>query len=138
MDENFCAVNLSELLSLNQDVGLSINNSMADMANELAGVGQQRTFMHLPLLYHPGLQAKKYKDLFTKCRTEGISFDMERKTGTLLLLCDEIQSGVISIITIRIGYCTIIRRNPSKNRTAHDRCLKFPIALCRNRSENAK
>jgi hypothetical protein len=40
MDENFCAVNLAELLNQNLEVGLSINNSMAEMANELAGVGQ--------------------------------------------------------------------------------------------------
>lgn len=82
---------------------------MADMANELAGVGQTRTFMYLPLLYHPGLSQKRYKDLFNKCRTEGISFDMERKTGTLLLLCDDIESSIISMMTIRENHRKGIR-----------------------------
>ena len=39
MDDSFCAINLADLLNSNHEVGLSINNSMADMANELAGVG---------------------------------------------------------------------------------------------------
>ena len=39
MDEQFCAVHLSEILSQSHDIGLSVNNSLADVANELAGVG---------------------------------------------------------------------------------------------------
>jgi hypothetical protein len=56
--------------------------------------------MYLPLLYHSGLANNKYKDLFAKCRKEGIQFDMEHKNGTLLLLCDDIDAGIISLMTL--------------------------------------
>jgi hypothetical protein len=75
---------------------------MADVANDLLHMSSSaKCYMYLPLLYHPQLASNKYKELFAKCRKEGISFDMERKQGSLILLCDEIKSGVLSLITIK-------------------------------------
>ena len=73
--------------------------------------------MYLPILYHPGLEVHKYKDLFNKCRKENISFDIERKTGTLVLLLDEIKSGIVSLITISNKLIIILQEIIKENQS---------------------
>jgi hypothetical protein len=61
---------------------------------------KHRGFVYIPFLYHPGLASIQYKTFFHMCRIEGISFDLEARVGTTFLLCDSLQSGVLSIISM--------------------------------------
>lgn len=71
--------------------------------------------MYIPIIHHPGLAAYTYRELFSKCRKEGISFDMERKNGSLILLCDEVNSGIISLMTISIHHLIDLRGNSTQD-----------------------
>lgn len=101
MDDQVTAILMATPLAYDQCQ--SQNNSIMDVANELNGFGSnQIVYVHLPLLYHSGLEDKVYRELFSQCRQEGIAFDMEHKRGTLMVLCDEIKAGVVGLITISI------------------------------------
>ena len=98
LDEYFSTLFMVDALS--HAVSLSVNNSMAEMANDLFHLSS-KCFIYLPLLYHPQLAQYQYRELFAKCRKEGISFDTERKQGSLILLTDEIAAGVLSLVAIK-------------------------------------
>jgi len=61
---------------------------------------EERSFMYMRYLHHPGLAQIQYKNFFHKCRLQNISFDIERKQGSTFLLQDCLQSGVIAMMTI--------------------------------------
>lgn len=61
---------------------------------------KSRGFIFIPFLHHPGLANIQYKTFFHMCRVEGISFDLEARVGTTFLLCDSLQSGVLSVISM--------------------------------------
>jgi len=49
---------------------------------------EPRGFMYSHFLHHPGLVNIQYKTFFHMCRLEGISFDMESKSGSTFCLFD--------------------------------------------------
>ena len=61
---------------------------------------EERRFVFIPCMYHPGLSNIQYKTFFHMCRIENISFDLERKIGASFLLMDSLQSAVISLIAV--------------------------------------
>lgn len=68
--------------------------------NLLASAMESESFTYLPFLFNPALMEQNYADLFVKCRKEGVSFDIEKKIGTLLLLSDSLQNGVLSLLCL--------------------------------------
>ena len=63
---------------------------------------EPRGFMYSHFLHHPGLTNIQYKTFFHMCRLEGISFDMESRSGSTFCLFDALQSGVIGMLTIGV------------------------------------
>jgi len=63
---------------------------------------EPRGFMYADFLHHPGLQNIQYKTFFHMCRLEGISFDMESRSGSTFCLFDGLSSGVIGMLTIGV------------------------------------
>lgn len=61
---------------------------------------EQRSFVYCKYLNHSGLATIQYKTFFHMCRIESISFDLEKRKGTTFILCDSLQSGVISVMSI--------------------------------------
>jgi len=61
---------------------------------------EQRSFVYCKYLNHPGLATIQYTTFFHMCRVESISFDLEKRKGTTFILCDSLQSGVISVMSI--------------------------------------
>jgi len=49
---------------------------------------EPRGFMYSHFLHHPGLMNIQYKTFFHMCRLEGISFDMESRSGSTFCLFD--------------------------------------------------
>ena len=43
------------------------------------------------------------------CRVDAISFDLEKRQGATFILCDSLQSGVISVIAIGILFSMFIK-----------------------------
>lgn len=64
------------------------------------GEQEERHFMCLNHLHHPGLATLPYKTFFHMCRIEAISFELENSNGITFLLSDSLQSGIITILTI--------------------------------------
>ena len=58
--------------------------------------------MYADFLHHPGLMNIQYKTFFHMCRLEGISFDMESRSGSTFCLFDSLASGVIGMLTIGV------------------------------------
>lgn len=59
--------------------------------NTLKKIGvmrEPRVFMYTHFLHHPGLVSIQYKTFFHMCRLEGISFDMESRSGSTFCLLD--------------------------------------------------
>ncbi|CAD8080698.1 unnamed protein product [Paramecium primaurelia] len=69
-------------------------------ATILATAMETDQFTYIPFVYHPGIAEQKFNDLFIKCRKEGISFDIEKKVGTLIWLSDQIEKGVLSLLCL--------------------------------------
>jgi len=63
---------------------------------------EPRGFMYADFLHHPGLTNIQYKTFFHMCRLEGISFDMESRSGSTFCLFDSLSSGVIGMLTIGV------------------------------------
>lgn len=61
---------------------------------------EQRTFMFIRYLHHPGMSKVQYKTFFHMCRLKSISFDLEKRTGTTFMLADCLQSGLLSLMSI--------------------------------------
>ena len=61
---------------------------------------EQRTFMFIRYLHHPGMSKVQYKTFFHMCRLQSISFDLESRKGTAFMLQDCLQSGVLAMMTI--------------------------------------
>ena len=49
---------------------------------------ENRTFMYVKHLKHPGLSKIQYKTFFHMCRLRSVSFDLERRLGTTFMLQD--------------------------------------------------
>lgn len=56
--------------------------------------------MYIPYIFHQKLGSLSYKEMFNVCRKNGISYDIERKIGSVFLLIDKIETGIVSLITI--------------------------------------
>lgn len=69
-------------------------------ATLLSSAMESDSFTYIPFVYHPGIAEQKFNDLFIKCRKEGISFDIEKKVGTLVWLSDSIEKGVLSLLCL--------------------------------------
>jgi hypothetical protein len=61
---------------------------------------EERCFMYAPYLYHQGITKLNYRDFFQMCRKNSISYDLEKKQGSVFLLNDELSSGIVSLMTI--------------------------------------
>ncbi|EGR31565.1 IQ calmodulin-binding motif family protein, putative [Ichthyophthirius multifiliis] len=61
---------------------------------------EERTFMYIPYIFHQNLKSISFKEMFNLCRKNGISYDVEKKVGSVFLLVDEIEKGIVSLITI--------------------------------------
>mmetsp|Transcript_5389 Transcript_5389/g.9928 ORF Transcript_5389/g.9928 Transcript_5389/m.9928 type:complete len:465 (+) Transcript_5389:1246-2640(+) len=61
---------------------------------------EERCFVYLPFVHHPGLSSVQYKSFFYLCRMLNIAFDLEEKVGSTFLLPDSMQSGVIGLMSM--------------------------------------
>ncbi|KAL4447016.1 hypothetical protein ABPG74_013868 [Tetrahymena malaccensis] len=61
---------------------------------------EERSFMYIPYIFHRGFNTMGYRDFFQLCRKNSISFDIEKKQGSVFLLIDNIENGVLSLMTI--------------------------------------
>ena len=61
---------------------------------------ENRCFMFIRYLHHPGMSKVQYKTFFHMCRLRSVSFDLERRLGTTFMLADCLQSGLLSLMSI--------------------------------------
>jgi hypothetical protein len=61
---------------------------------------ENRCFMFIRYLHHPGMAKVQYKTFFHMCRLRSVSFDLERRMGTTFMLADCLQSGLLSLMAI--------------------------------------
>lgn len=76
------------------------NDKMQQHAGERSTKLEQRSYVYCKYLNHPGLSTIQYKTFFHMCRVESVSFDLERRQGTTFILCDSLQSAVLSVLSI--------------------------------------
>lgn len=91
----------------NEDVTSEMDGQPKENTGPIGGKKMQiyhepRGFMYAHFLHHPGLTNIQYKTFFHMCRLEGISFDMESRSGSTFCLFDALQSGVIGMLTIGV------------------------------------
>lgn len=73
---------------------------LIEVADSKQNHAEERCFLYLPYVYHPGLSAVQYKSFFYLCRMLNIAFDLEEKVGSTFLLPDSMQSGVIGLMSM--------------------------------------
>ena len=74
---------------------------IVERAREEGGeIYEPRNFMFCRFLHHPGLATIQFSTFFHMCRLEGISYEMEKRTGSTFQLFDCLQGGVLGLMTI--------------------------------------
>jgi hypothetical protein len=84
---------VGDMNAVTQEVGSDTRSQMnktgeLSSANRKAQAYEPRGFMYTPFLHHSGLANIQYKTFFHMCRLEGISFDMESRSGSTFCLTD--------------------------------------------------
>lgn len=51
-------------------------------------------------LHHPALETIHYNVLFGMCRSNGITFDVQEKIGTVFVLLDSFARGILSTMYV--------------------------------------
>ncbi|EGR32140.1 IQ calmodulin-binding motif family protein, putative [Ichthyophthirius multifiliis] len=60
----------------------------------------ERSFFFVPYICHEGFFQSNFKEFFIVCRKFNISYDIEKKQGTLFLLLDQLKEGVLGVLGI--------------------------------------
>jgi len=61
---------------------------------------QERSFLSLSQVHHPGMQSMPFAQFFNGCRMHGITFDTKHTEGTVFLLGDNLNSGIFGVLCI--------------------------------------
>lgn len=57
-------------------------------------------FVYCPMIVHPGVKDLELKTFFHFCRLQGISFDISKRSGSIFLFVDSLQSECLGLISI--------------------------------------
>ncbi|KRW98779.1 hypothetical protein PPERSA_03914 [Pseudocohnilembus persalinus] len=91
----FREINLLILVVFIQDQEENDESNLDDIDEN-----EERCFMYAPLIYHEGLKKMNFRDFFQACRKNQISYDLEKKQGSVFMLSNSLQAGILSLLTI--------------------------------------